>query len=404
MPKLLQINSVVNFGSTGRIAEEIGQTALAKGWISYIAFGRYDRPSHSKLIKIGNEWDIRLHGLQTRLLDRHGLASKAATRALVQEIDKIEPDIIHLHNIHGYYINYEILFHYIKGVNIPVVWTLHDCWPITGHCACFTFVGCNKWKAHCFSCPQKNEYPNSWVIDRSEKSFNLKKNLFTSLPNLTLVPVSKWLADILKESILRDFPIKIINNGINSKVFKPVSANDFRIKYRLDNKLVLLGVASVWSPRKGLEDFIQLSKQLDKDYQIVLIGLTQKQIRQLPVNILGIERTESIEKLAEVYAASDVYVNPTYEDNFPTTNLEALACGTPVVSYVTGGSPEAIDELTGIMVEQGNLQKLAEAINQIKAKGKQFYSEACVNRAQRLYKKEDRYGEYIELYDKLLIR
>lgn len=404
MPKLLQINSVVNFGSTGRIAEEIGQTALAKGWISYIAFGRYDRPSHSKLIKIGNEWDIRLHGLQTRLLDRHGLASKAATRALVQEIDKIEPDIIHLHNIHGYYINYEILFHYIKGVNIPVVWTLHDCWPITGHCAYFTFVGCNKWKAHCFSCPQKNEYPNSWVIDRSEKSFNLKKNLFTSLPNLTLVPVSKWLADILKESILRDFPIKIINNGINSKVFKPVSANDFRIKYRLDNKLVLLGVASVWSPRKGLEDFIQLSKQLDKDYQIVLIGLTQKQIRQLPVNILGIERTESIEKLAEVYAASDVYVNPTYEDNFPTTNLEALACGTPVVSYVTGGSPEAIDELTGIMVEQGNLQKLAEAINQIKAKGKQFYSEACVNRAQRLYKKEDRYGEYIELYDKLLIR
>lgn len=402
MKSVLQINSVVNSGSTGRIAEEIGQTAIAAGWESYIAYARNERPSQSELIKIGSDWDIRMHGLQTRLFDRHGLGSKSATLELVEKIEKIKPDIIHLHNIHGYYINVETLFKYLQNTKIPVVWTFHDCWPMTGHCSYFSFVGCEKWKTQCYECPQKKEYPASWLIDRSEKNFNLKKKLFTSLPNLTLVPVSKWLAGILEESFMKDFPIKVINNGINKEVFKPSADSDFRVKHRLVNKFILLGVASIWSPRKGLKDFIALSKLLDSDYQIVLIGLTKKQIEQLPDNILGIERTESVEELAEIYAASDVYVNPTYEDNFPTTNLESLACGTPVITYKTGGSPEAIDYSSGIVVEQGNIDKLIEAINKIREKGKQFYSEACVKRAHRLYRKEDRYREYIELYEELL--
>ena len=402
MNKILQINSVVNSGSTGRIAEEIGQTAIAAGWESYIAYGRNNRPSQSELIKIGNDWDIRMHGLQTRLFDRHGLGSKSATRELIGKIDKIKPDIIHLHNIHGYYINIEILFKYLQETNIPVIWTFHDCWPITGHCSYFTFVGCEKWKNQCFSCPQKTSYPASWLIDRSEKNFILKKQLFTSLSNLTLVPVSEWLSGILKESFLRDYPIKIIHNGINTDVFKPSAGDAFRTKHHLENKFILLGVANMWSPRKGLRDFIALNNLLDNDYQIVLVGLTKKQIEQLPDNMLGIERTESVDELAEIYAASDVYVNTTYEDNFPTTNLESLACGTPVITYKTGGSPEAIDELTGIVVEQGNISKLMEAINQIKEKGKQSYTDACVNRAQRLYRKEERYREYIELYESLL--
>ena len=402
MKKLLQINSVVNSGSTGRIAEEIGQTAIAAGWESYIAYGRNDRPSMSELIKIGNDWDIRMHGLQTRLFDRHGLGSKSATRELIGKIDKIAPNIIHLHNIHGYYINIEILFKYLHETNIPVVWTFHDCWPITGHCSHFSFVGCEKWKNQCFSCQQKTSYPASWLIDRSEKNFNLKKQLFTSLSNLTLVPVSEWMSGILKESFLHNYPIKIIHNGINTDVFKPLACDAFRTKHHFENKFILLAVASIWSPRKGLKDFIALSNLIDNDYQIVLVGLTKKQIEQLPDNMLGIERTESVEELAEIYAASDVYVNPTYEDNFPSTNLESLACGTPVITYNTGGSPEAIDELTGIVVEQGDIPKLMEAINQIKEKGKQSYIEACVNRAHWLYKKEDRYREYIELYESLL--
>lgn len=402
MKKIFQINSDVNSGSTGRIAEEIGQAAMNSGWESYIAYGRNDRPSQSELIKIGNDWNIKMHGFQTRLLDRHGLGSSSATKELILQIKGISPDIIHLHNIHGYYINIEILFNYLRKTNIPIVWTFHDCWPITGHCAYFSLVGCEKWKTQCYDCPQKTSYPASWLVDRSEKNYQLKKALFTSLPNLTLVPVSKWLSGILEESFLKNNPIKTINNGINTDVFKPSTSKAFRTKHGLENKFLLLGVASVWSSRKGLKDFIKLSKHLNSEYQIVLVGLSREQIEHLPENILGIERTESVEELAELYASSDVYINPTFEDNFPTTNLESLSCGTPVITYKTGGSPEAIDELTGIVVEQGNIGNLIDAVEMVKNKGKQYYSDACVNRAHRLYKKEDRYQEYLELYESLL--
>lgn len=402
MKKLLQINSVVNSGSTGRIAEEIAHTAIASGWESYIAFGRNERYSESNLIRIGNDLGIKMHGLQTRLFDRHGLGSVKSTKLFIQQVDKIKPDIIHLHNIHGYYINIEILFNYLSKVDVPVVWTLHDCWSITGHCTHFSYVGCEKWRTKCYSCPQKNEYPASLFIDRSEKNYILKNELFNSLSNLTLVPVSQWLSDILKNSFLQKYPSSVINNGINTSVFKPSGNNEFRERYGLQNKFILLGVASIWSQRKGLEDFIELSKTLGADYQIILVGLTRKQKDQLPVEILGIERTESVEELAELYASSDVYINTTYEDTFPTTNLESLACGTPVITYNTGGSPESIDESTGIVVEQGNISKLVEAIIEIKEKGKQFYSESCVKRAHNLYKKEDRYREYIDLYESLL--
>ena len=401
--KILQINTVINFGSTGRISEEIGLLAIQNGWDSYIAFGRYDRFSDSNKFRIGNDLDIIWHGIETRLFDRHGFSSVNATKQLIEKIKTINPALIHLHNLHGYYLNIEILFNYLSTVSIPVVWTFHDCWPITGHCSHFMFVNCNKWKTECYECPQKTRYPASYFIDRSKKNYVLKKELFNSLSNLTLVPVSEWLSSVLKESFLHKYPIKVINNGINTEVFKPSEGSAFRTKYSLDNKFILLGVASIWDERKGLKDFIELSKLLNSDYQIVLVGLTNKQIKQLPENILGIERTESVEGLADIYASSDVFINPTYEDNFPTTNLEALACGTPVITYKTGGSPEAIDDSTGIIVEQGNINKLVDAVNQIKSHGKQNYSDACVDRAHRLYRKEDRYKEYIDLYESLLI-
>ena len=399
---LLQINSVVNTGSTGRIAEEIGQTAIATGWKSYIAYGRNDRPSQSELIKIGNDWDIKMHGFQTRLFDRHGLGSRSATKELVGKIKEISPDIIHLHNIHGYYINIEILFNYLQNSNIPVVWTFHDCWPITGHCAHFTFVGCEKWKTHCNNCPQQKNYPSSWIVDRSEKNFQLKKELFTSLPNLTLVPVSNWLSEILKESYLQHYPLNVIHNGINTEVFKPSSDKVFRIKYSLENKFILLGVATSWGSKKGLYDFIELSKHLNSDYQIVLVGLSRKQIEQLPVNILGIERTESVEELSNLYSEADIVLNLSYEETFGLTTVEGFACGTPGIVYNATASPELIDQSTGLVVEPGDINGLMEAIIQIKQNGKQSYSEACVNRAHRLYKKEDRYQEYIDLYESLL--
>lgn len=402
MKTLLQINSVVNSGSTGRIAEEIGQTAIAAGWESYIAYGRNERPSSSKLIRIGSDKDVKLHGLQTRLFDRHGLGSKDATTALIRKVEDIKPDIVHLHNIHGYYINIEVLFLYLKKVNIPVIWTFHDCWPITGHCSHFTFVGCEKWKTQCYNCPQKTGYPASYLIDRSKKNFILKKELFNSLSNLTLVPVSQWLSGVLEESFLQNYPIKVINNGINTEVFKPSLSSDFRNKYGLEDKFIMIGVATSWGERKGLNDFIELSKLLDSDYQIVLVGLTKKQIELLPKNILGIERTENVEELADIYSSADIVLNLSYEETFGLTTVEGFACGTPGIVYNATASPELIEESTGVVVEQGNMNKLVEAIYTIKNNGKQYYSDACVNRAHRLYKKEDRYREYIDLYESLL--
>jgi glycosyltransferase involved in cell wall biosynthesis len=298
----------------------------------------------------------------------------------------------------------EVLFHYLKKVNIPVVWTFHDCWPITGHCSHFTFVGCEKWKTQCYNCPQKTGYPASYLIDRSKKNFILKKELFNSLSNLTLVPVSQWLSGILKESFLQNYPIKVINNGVNTEVFRPSEVSDFRNKHGLIDKFVLIGVATSWGERKGLNDFIELSKLLDSDFQIVLVGLTKKQIELLPKNILGIERTESVDALADIYASADIVLNLSYEETFGLTTVEGFACGTPGIVYNATASPELIEESTGVVVEQGNMNKLVEAIYTIKNNGKQYYSDACVNRAHRLYKKEDRYREYIDLYEGLIGR
>lgn len=400
--KLVQINTVVNSGSTGRIAEEIGQRAQDLGWESYIAFGRNEKHSKSHKIKIGTDWDIKYHGLSTRIFDNHGFASKRATRRLIDQLEIIKPEIIHLHNLHGYYLNIELLINYLNKSGIPVVWTLHDCWPITGHCVYFDYIGCDKWKTTCNNCPQKKTYPSSFFIDRSKKNFQIKKELFTSLSNLTLVPVSHWLANILTMSYLQDFPIQVIHNGINTEVFKPTYSIKTLEKYKLEGKFTLLGVASVWSPRKGLKDLIEISRNLNSDYRMIIVGLTKNQINQLPPNIIGIERTDSVEELVELYSASDLFLNPTYEDNFPTTNIESLACGTPVITYKTGGSPEAIDDSAGLIVDKGNIEGMLDAIRHIKQKGKASFSSACINRVNNNFKKEDRYQDYINLYNSML--
>lgn len=399
MKTLLQINIVGNYGSTGRIAEAIGRLALSNGWESYIAHGRFARPSKSKIIKIGSGFDVFLHVLQTRIFDRQCLGSKQATIKLVKKIKAIKPDIIHLHNLHGYYINISILFDYLANASIPVVWTFHDCWPITGHCIHFDFVGCDKWKSECDDCPQKKEYPASLFFDRSRKNYKLKKELFTSAKNITLVPVSAWLAMIIKESYLGQYSVNIIPNGINLDIFKQIDTTETLNQYGLAEKFVILGVASVWSKRKGLDDFIALSKLIDNKTIILLIGLNKEQMKDLPNNILGIERTDDVNQLAEFYSVAEVYVNPTWEDNFPTTNLEALACGTPVITYNTGGSPESLSNTTGFIVEKGDIDGLFKSIQFIQEKGKLYYSDSCRARAVQLFDKDDRYKDYLNLYE-----
>jgi len=403
MPTLFQVNSVINSGSTGRIAEGIGQAAIKRGWESYIAYARNEHTSESEAIRIGNEWDIRWHGIQTRLLDRHGLASTNATRKLIQRIEKIGPDIVQLHNLHGYYLNIQILFDYLGDSDIPVVWTLHDCWPITGHCAHFSFAGCEKWKTQCEHCPQKRKYPSSFGLDRSYKNYILKKKIFTSIPYMVLVPVSNWLDGIIEDSFLNKYPRKIIHNGIDTNTFKPTQNEELRRDLRLQDKHILLGVANVWDSRKGLEDFIELAKLLNDDEVIILVGLDKRQIEKVSgKRILGLGKTENTKQLADLYTLADAFINPTWEDNFPTTNIEALACGTPVITYRTGGSPEALTPETGFVVEQGDIAGLRGAIDTIRSKGKSSYSSACRERAVKMFNKDSQYEQYIQLYEELL--
>jgi glycosyltransferase involved in cell wall biosynthesis len=387
--RVLQINDVVNSGSTGRIAEDIGVTLIDNGHESFIAYAKADRPSKSHKIKVGNKLDIYDHAIKTLLFDKHGLGSVKATKRLIKDVDSIKPDIIGLHNIHGYYLNYEILFDYIKREDIPVIWTLHDCWPFTGHCAYFERFGCEKWKTQCNTCPLTSYYPKS-LVDRSYNNYLDKKNAFQGVKNLKIITPSHWLKNYVEQSFLKDYPVQVIHNGINLNLFKPKVFNF------VENEKIALGVASVWHPRKGLKDFEILRKHLSPSFKIVLIGLTKKQISALPEGIIGISRTESIEALVDWYNRATVFVNPTYIDNFPTTNIEALACGTPVITYNTGGSPEAIDKNSGIVIEKGDIVKLAQSIESMQ-KNKETIAK-CRKRAESLFDSKQRFLDYLNLY------
>lgn len=403
MKRLLEINVSANTGSTGRIAEEIGRLATDNDFDSYIAYGRVNNQSQLKTIRIGRNLDFKMHALQSRLLDNHGFASRHATRKFLRQLDQIKPDIIHLHNIHGYYINIEYLFRYLKNVGIPVVWTLHDCWPITGHCANFEYINCTKWKTGCFACPNIKGYPKSIIVDKSRSNFERKRELFTSVENLRIVTPSEWLKDIIKESFLKECPTNVINNGVDLSVFKQYRNKTVLKKYKIDEgKKIILGVANVWNQRKGLNDFLQLSSMLTDDCLIVLVGLSEIQIHDIPSNIIGLRRTENVKELAQLYSSADVFVNPTYADNFPTTNIEALACGTPVVTYRTGGSPEAVDQNTGYVVEKSNIDMLWSAIKETLSKDTAEIERACRQRAVRLYNKNERFMDYINLYNSVI--
>ncbi len=400
--KVLQINTTVNTGSTGRIAEDIGRVLISKGHESYIAYGRAEQPSLSETFRIGNQLSVLWHVLITRLFDKHGFASRNATRKLVKWIRHINPDIIHLHCIHGYYIDVKVLFSFIEESQIPVVWTFHDAWAFTGHCTYFDFVNCYKWRVQCNKCPNLNAYPESYFYDNSKFNYIEKKQLFNQVNRMIIVSPSRWLGDFSNESFLSNYPVEIIHNGIDLDQFRPSSVAAIIEKYSLIGKHIILGVASVWSQRKGLSDFVKLRETLDSSFCIVLVGLSEDQQKNLPQGIVCINRTESIKELASLYSAADVYVNPTYVDNFPTTNIESLACGTPVITYNTGGSPEAIDVDTGIVVTKGDVNSLKEAIIQVVSTGKDYYTNACRNRALLLFNKTDRYTEYLSIYQKLL--
>lgn len=410
MKKLLQINPVLRVStSTGRIMQEIGELAMRNGWESYIAYSRGRdgiKSCTSKLVPVGNKWSVAWHGVKTRLLDAHGLASSKATQQFIKRIEQIKPDVIHIHNIHGYFLNYRILFDYLSKCDIPVIWTVHDCWLYTGHCYYYSYIQCNRWQTGCHDCPQRREFPASLWHDRSEKNYEDKRKAFTSMPKdrLIIVPVSKWIKSEMQQSFFRGYDFRVIHNGINTEVFRVYDSQETRKKYGLGNKHVLLGVASIWSKEKGLDDFIQMAGLLHENEVIVLVGIKPEEKKKLPVGIVGIARTENIQQLAALYAAADAFINPTWQDNYPTVNMEAIACGTPVVTYRTGGSVEAVTEETGFVVEQGDVRGLLEAARRVEQQGKAYYQHRCREYALAHFKKEDRYADYIRLYDELTMR
>lgn len=338
--KVLMINSVCGFGSTGKICTDIADALIKNGDDCLIAYGRGNAPERyqSMTYRITSRLGSLINAAKARLLDNEGFNSKACTKRLIDRITEFDPDVIHIHNLHGYYIHIGVLLNYLKKSRSKVVWTLHDCWSFTGHCA--HFPDCDKWQTHCGECARSKSYPKSLLLDRSCSNFEKKRSLTASLPYNIVTP-SQWLADLVGESFLKDHPCRVIRNGIDESVFCKRKSN-FRREYGLENKKIILGVSSVWTSSKGLDDFIRLSELLDDRYKIVLVGLTPDQITQLPNRILGLERTENAEQLAQIYSEADVFFNPTYSDTYPTVNLEAQACGTPVVTYRTGGSIESV--------------------------------------------------------------
>lgn len=404
MPKLFQINVVANSGSTGKIAEQIGILARNNGWDCYMAYGRWAYNSSLKLYQIGSKKDVYLHGLKSILFDKHALGSVRSTQLLIDEIKKVRPDIIHIHNIHGYYLNLPVLCNFLAEYKKPIVMTLHDCWTITGHCVHFQDIGCDKWKDGCHHCPNLKGYPKSLIFDNTRKNWMIKKNSFQKiLPLLTIVPVCNWLSDIVFQSYLKNANRKVIVNGIDLRIFKPC-ANTLPLKthYKVDDKFVILAVSNVWNSTKGFDDILWLRDKLSDKFIIILVGVSFKQKNNLPKGIIGVCRTENASQLAELYSMADVFLNPTYQDTLPTVNIEALACGTPVIGYNTGGSADIIDETVGVLIETGNKEKLFSSLQKIECIGKDFYSGRCREKAMSRFNNQKCYQNYLDLYNDLL--
>ena len=402
MRKLLQISIEINSGSTGRIAEQIGLLAISKGWESYITYARGFNPSQSIPIKVGNRLNIYNHVIQTRFFGNHLKSSSYATNGLIRKIKMIAPDIIQLHQLHGYYLNLNVLFNFLKAENIPVIWTMHDCWAFTGHCAYFTLANCDKWKTECGNCPQIYKYPKSF-IDKSNQDYHLKKKLFNSVPKMTIVAVSDWLNNLVKNSFFKNQEIVTIQNGVDvSKFYPRKNVQRLRTKYDIPEGPVIMGVGTIWTKSKGLFDYFKLRKILPETINIVLVGLTKNQIKKLPNGIVGIRRTESINELAELYSLADIVTGLSYQEAFGLTPIEGFACGTPAIVYNTTALPELVSSEVGRIVEPGNVFEVRRAILEILNIGTENFKQYCINKAQIEFNDSLKFESYMSLYEQKL--
>ena len=392
--KIVQINATCGIGSTGKICVGIGRLLAAGGIENHILCSKTNGDPLG--ISCASDSYIKLQSLKSRVLGNYGFNSARATRRMIAELERIQPDIVHLHNIHGHDCNLEMLFSWFRKNKIKLVWTFHDCWAFTGYCPHFVMEKCEKWKTQCLQCGQRSA--SSWFLDRSKALFEKKKACFAG-QNLTVVTPSRWLAEMAGQSFMKKYSVNVIHNGIDLSVFQPTSGA-FRQKYGLENKKLILGVAFDWGIKKGLDVFVDLAEKLPADYQIVLVGTNERIDRGLPSNVLSIHRTQNQKELVEIYSEADVFVNPTREDSFPTVNMEALACGTPVVTFRTGGSPEMLDDTCGSVVDCDDVEATQRQILRI-CETKPFTKEQCLKKAQT-FDQNERFKEYLKLYERII--
>ncbi len=391
MKKLVQINSVCS-GSTGKIMCSIAKKVAKEGCEAYCFYGRGKPMKEIKCVKIESIITIFFHGIISRLgFNGHG--SYFATNRLIRKLKKINPDVIHFHNIHGYYLNVKVLFNYLKKEYTgKIIWTLHDCWAFTGHCAYFTMVNCNKWKDCCYNCPQLKSYPREF-FDTTKREYLLKKESFTGLKNLVIATPSEWLKALVKESFLGEYDTRVINNGIDLSVFKPTNDDSIYEKYNIPkDKKIILGVANIWEERKGLNIFLELSKMISKSEVIVLVGLNDKQLIDLPNNIIGIKRTENQNELACLYSICHVFLNPSVEETFSLVTAEAMACGAPVI--VCGASaPKELIGKEDFIVNSNNAKEYYQRIKNV-LRNTDKNKKRCLK-----YSNDKMINEYIDLYN-----
>ncbi len=392
MKKIVQINTTCGAGSTGKICVAVSRLLTEQG-IENFVFYTHGSSDYSLGVHFGTPAYKKAQALRSRVLGNYGFNSQRITRQMIAELERIRPDAVHLHNIHGHDCDLNLLFSYFKSRKIKLFWTFHDCWAFTGYCPHFDMIGCGRWQTGCGRCPQKRE--SSWFFDRSKTLYKRKKKLLDGL-DLTVITPSQWLGDLVKQSFLGDYPVRVIHNGIDLSLFRPIPG-DVRKRYGLEGKNVLLGVAFGWDKRKGLDVFTELASRLDDSYRIVLVGTDESVDRQLPKSIIAIHRTKNQAELAELYTAADLLINPTREENYPTVNMEALACGTPVVTFRTGGSPEIIDPTCGSAVPKNDVDALEQEIIRV-CTHRPYSAEACLARAQSFDQRE-RFLEYISLYE-----
>ncbi|MEG0862899.1 MAG: glycosyltransferase [Clostridia bacterium] len=399
--RIFQLNTFCGIKSTGRITTEIAKLVEADGGACLIGFGAEQAPTELSRFayRIGTPVERKLHGALRKLFDGEGYGSQLGTKQLIAKIEAFQPDLIHLHNLHGCYVNLRMLFRYLAKADIPVVWTLHDCWPFTGHCAYFDYAQCEKWQTICHHCPQQGSYPICLGMDGSKRNYAHKKKLFTALRHLTFVAPCEWMKQPLSHSFLGSHPVRVIPNGVNRQMFRPIEKSMLRERFHLQNKQIVLSVASEWDERKGLKFLWEAARSLGEDYCFVVIGLSQEQIAALPDGMLGIEHTKNAQELADWYSTADCLANPTLEDNMPLVNLEALSCGTPVAVFCTGGCPEALDASCGLVVEKGDVAALCKAIQTLCAQ-KASMRTACLLRAEA-FDSERTFQAYLNLYKEL---